>query len=218
MPTFIMTCIGYVCDKKTYNYVKTNTFGNENQLTEQQKMLLHIPLNAVKSSLLSFLPFFIIPLVRFFGDVSDLARFHGHVIVFCFIQGSRITIILTCLLKANQVNQVEVSREQAREERRKWENENSFKAKKARNNVALDRKRPSTNSMEQSVFRNKANLAEISRGQGREERRKWENEDFFKAKKTKSNVATNIIEQSDSRNKERRQILDPSLLKMIIDN
>ena len=72
--------------------------------------------------------------------------------------------------------------------------------------------------MEQSVFRNKANLAEISRGQGREERRKWENEDFFKAKKTKSNVATNIIEQSDSRNKERRQILDPSLLKMIIDN
>ena len=126
------------------------------------------------------------------------------------------------MLKANQVNQVEVSREQAREERRKWENENSFKAKKARRNVALDRNRPS-NSMEQSVFRNKANLAEMSRG--REERRKLENEDFFKAKKTKSNVAlsekkssTNNIGQSDSRNQDRRQILDPSLLKMIIDN
>ena len=168
----MMTCIGYICDKRTYNYVKTNSYGNENQLTEQQKMLLHIPLNAVKSSLLSFLPFFIIPVIRFFGDVSDLARFHGYVIVFCFIQGSRITIILTCLLKANRVNQVEMSREQAREERRKWEKENSFKAKKAKTNVALSEKRLSTNN----------------------------------------------IAQSDSRNKDGRQILDPSLLKMIIDN
>ena len=172
MPTFSMTCIGYLCDKQTYNYVKTNTFGNENQLTEQQKMLLHIPLNALKSSLLSFLPFFIIPLVRFFGDVSDLARFHGYVIIFCFIQGSRITIILTCLLKANKVNQVEMSREQAREERRKWENENSFKAKKTKSNIALSEKKPSTNK----------------------------------------------VEHSDSINKDKRQILDPSLLKMIMDN
>ena len=38
---------------------------------------------------------------------------------------------MTCLLNANKANQVEVSREQAREERRKWEQETSFKAKKA---------------------------------------------------------------------------------------
>ena len=172
MPIFIMTCIGYVCDKRTYNYVKANSFGNENQLTEQQKILLHIPLNAVKSSLLSFLPFFIIPIIRFFGDVSDLARFHGYIIVFCFIQGSRITIILTCLLKANKFNQVEMSREQAREERRKWENENSFKAKKATSNGTLGEKKTSSKN----------------------------------------------VEKSGRRNNERRQILDPSLLEMIIDN
>ena len=36
------------------------------------------------------------------------------------------------MLKANKVNQIELSREQAREERRKWEQETSFKAKKAK--------------------------------------------------------------------------------------
>ena len=65
----------------------------------------------------------------------------------------------------------------------------------------------------------------MSREQAREERRKWENENSFKAKKTKSNVAlsekkpsTNKVENSDSINKDRRQMLDPSLLKMIMDN
>ena len=65
----------------------------------------------------------------------------------------------------------------------------------------------------------------MSREQAREERRKWENENSFKAKKTKSNVAlsekkpsTNKVENSDSINKDRRQMLDPSLLQMIMDN
>ena len=65
-----------------------------------------------------------------------------------------------------------MSREQAREERRKWENENSFKAKRAKTNAALDEKKPSNNNMD----------------------------------------------QSHRINNERRQILDPSLLQVIIDN
>ena len=132
IPTFVLSFIGYHCDKKTFKHVKANTFGDQNQLTEHQKMLLRIPLNAIKASLISFLPYIIIPMVKYFGNVSDLTRFHCQIALFSFIQGSRIIIILTCLLKANKVNQIELSREQAREERRRWEQETSFKAKKAR--------------------------------------------------------------------------------------
>ena len=132
IPTFVLSFIGYHCDKKTFKHVKDNTFGDQTHLTEHQKMLLRIPLNAVKASLISFLPYIIIPMVKYFGNVSDLTRFHCHIALFSFIQGSRIIIILTCLLKANKVNQIELSREQAREERRKWEQETSFKAKKAK--------------------------------------------------------------------------------------
>ena len=132
IPTFVLSFIGYHCDKKTLKHVKDNTIGDQNHLTEHQKMLLRIPLNAIKTSLISFLPYIIIPMVKYFGNVSDLTRFHCHIALFSFIQGSRIIIILTCLLKANKVNQIELSREQAREERRKWEQETSFKAKKAK--------------------------------------------------------------------------------------
>ena len=123
IPTFVLSFIGYHCDKKTLKHVKDNTIGDQNHLTEHQKMLLRIPLNAIKTSLISFLPYIIIPMVKYFGNVSDLTRFHCHIALFSFIQGSRIIIILTCLLKANKVNQIELSREQAREERRKWEQE-----------------------------------------------------------------------------------------------
>ena len=62
--------------------------------------------------------------------------------MFCLIQGSRIVVILTCLLNANKVNQIELSREQAREERRKWEQETSFKAKKVLHQQAIASKTP----------------------------------------------------------------------------
>ena len=132
IPIFALSVIGCHCDKKTFKHVKANTFGDQSQLTEHQKMLLRIPLNAIKASLISFLPYLMIPMIKYFGDVSDLTRFHCHIALFSFIQGSRIIIILTCLLKANRVNQIELSREQAREDRRKWEQETSFKAKKAK--------------------------------------------------------------------------------------
>ena len=122
-PTLILSFIGYHCDRKTFQHVKVNSFGDQDQLTDHQKMLLSIPLNAIKASLISFLPYVIIPMVKYFGNVSDPTRFHCHVALFSFIQGSRIINILTCLLKANKVNQIELSREQAREERRKWEQE-----------------------------------------------------------------------------------------------
>ena len=63
--------------------------------------------------------------------------------MFCFAQGSRIVVILTCLLNANKANQVEVSRQQAREESRKWEQETSFKAKKALHQQAEEARKTS---------------------------------------------------------------------------
>ena len=69
IPTFVLSFIGYHCDKKIFKHVKDNTFGDQNHLTEHQKMLLRIPLNAIKASLISFLPYIIIPMVKYFDNV-----------------------------------------------------------------------------------------------------------------------------------------------------
>ena len=75
--TFSGTLIAFFCDRLTYLYVKENTFRrNQNQvgpsnhqhsiqaedqgLSDHQKELLKIPLNAVRISLMSFLPLMIL--------------------------------------------------------------------------------------------------------------------------------------------------------------
>ena len=74
LPPLIVSCIAHHCDKRTFNYVKDHSLrGNsiemtpnqreaehnlqEQELTDRQKELLKIPLNAIRMSLLSFLPF-----------------------------------------------------------------------------------------------------------------------------------------------------------------
>ena len=105
--------------ERTFEYVRTNTFGDQNQLTDYQKLLLHLPLNALRSPLVSFLPIIIVPFIRFIVDTSTVTN------------------------ECQQSPSSEVSREQAREERRKWEQETSFKAKKALHQQAEEARKTS---------------------------------------------------------------------------
>ena len=146
-PPLIVSCIAHHCDKTTFNYVKHHSLrGNsiemtsnqtgaehnpqEQELTDRQKELLKIPLNAIRMSLLSFLPFGVTVILKFLMmDFPDLFRVQIFVMLCCVLQGSRIVIILTCILKANKINQVEISQAEKRAQRQEWERTHSFRAK-----------------------------------------------------------------------------------------
>ena len=142
------TLIANVCDRLTYNYVKCNTFGrNQNQigpasgqpnieaadqeLSDQQKELLKIPLNAVRFSLITVLPLMFFAALRLLIN-DNLMRMTIILSFLCIMQGSRIVIILTCLHKATEANQAEISQAKRRADRQEWERLNSFKAKQLR--------------------------------------------------------------------------------------
>ena len=117
-PPLIVSCIAHHCDKTTFNYVKDHSLrGNsiemtsnqteakhnpqEQELTDHQKELLKIPLNAIRMSM-SFLPFGVTIILKFLMmDFPDLFRVQIFVMLCCVLQGSRIVIILTCILKAH---------------------------------------------------------------------------------------------------------------------
>ena len=124
IPVASTTFLAHNFDKSTYHYVKDNSFGaNSNQilpsmendqaipeLTDHQKELLKIPLNAVRVSLFYFAVIGIFLLIRLFmGQLSIWFRVVVVSTVFCILQGSRVIIILTCLHKANVLNQAELS-------------------------------------------------------------------------------------------------------------
>ena len=145
-PPLNVSCIAHHCDKTTFNYVKDHSLrGNsiemtsnqteakhnpqEQELTDHQKELLKIPLNAIRMSLLSFLPFGVTIILKFLMmDFPDLFRVQIFVMLCCVLQGSRIVIILTCILKANKINQVEISQAERRAQRQEWERTHSFRA------------------------------------------------------------------------------------------
>ena len=111
------TLIAHVCDRLTYTYVRDNTFArNPNQigptnhqnnlqaadqgLSDQQNELLKIPLNAVRISLLSFLPLMILLiLLLVIGDnvISPITKIQTGTMTISIIQSLKIIIILTCL-------------------------------------------------------------------------------------------------------------------------
>ena len=146
LPPLIVSCIAHHCDKTTFNYVKDHSLrGNsiemtlnqreaehnsqDQELTDRQKELLKIPLNAIRMSLLSFLPFGVTIILKFLMmDFPDLFRVQIFVMLCCVLQGSRIVIILTCILKANKINQVEISQAEKRAQRQEWERTHSFRA------------------------------------------------------------------------------------------
>ena len=152
LPVAMATIVAHRCDKSTYHYVRENSFGaNSNQilptmeqggnnqviqrqeLTEHQKELLKIPLNAVQVSLFHFAIIGIFLLIRLFvfmGQLSIMFRAVAVSSVFCMLQASRVVIILTCLHKANVLNQAELSRSERRAQRQEWERKHSFRAER----------------------------------------------------------------------------------------
>ena len=143
--------IANICDRLTYDYVKDNTFGGnqnqvgpanhqnkiqaaENELSDHQKELLKIPLNAVRISLLPILPIVFALILRFVigNNVTILVRLYIGLSLLCVVQVVRIVIVLTCLHKATEANQAEISQAKRRADLQEWERMNSFKAKQLR--------------------------------------------------------------------------------------
>ena len=113
----------------TFNQREAEHNTQEQELTDRQKELLKIPLNAIRMSMLSFLPFGVTIVLKFLMmDFPDLFRVQIFVMLCFVLQGSRIVIILTCILKANKINQVEISQAERRAQRQEWERTHSFRA------------------------------------------------------------------------------------------
>ena len=70
--------------------------------------------------------------------------------IICLIQSLKIIIILTCLHKATEANQAEISQAKRRADRQEWERLHSFKAKQLRqqaeNSAQAFEPEPSTSS------------------------------------------------------------------------
>ena len=112
-------------------------------LSDHQNELLKIPLNAVRTSMLSFLPFGTMIILRFvLINYSDFVRTQVFVTLICAMQGLRIVLILALLLKANQINQAEITQAQKRAKQQEWEKYHSFKAKKAREEASKNINEP----------------------------------------------------------------------------
>ena len=86
----------------------------------------------IEQSLLSFLPLMILPvLILIIGDniISPITKIQMGTMMICIIQSLKIIIILTCLHKATEANQAEISQAKRRADRQEWERLHSFKAK-----------------------------------------------------------------------------------------
>ena len=129
---------------------QNNIQAAENVLTDHQKELLKIPLNAVRISLLSILPLIFGLILKFvIGDnITGLVRLNITLLMLCMLQGVRIVIVLTCLHKATEANQAEISQAKRRADMQEWERMTSFKAKKLRqnNDTLSSQPQPSTSS------------------------------------------------------------------------
>ena len=132
---------------------QNNIRAAENELSDHQKELLKIPLNAVRISLLSILPLIFGLILKFvIGDnLTGLVRLNITLLMLCMLQGVRIVIVLTCLHKATEANQAEISQAKRRADMQEWERMTSFKAKQlcqqSQNNDTLSSQpQPSTSS------------------------------------------------------------------------
>ena len=153
LPVVFVTILAHKCDKLTYSHVKNNTMiGCSNQifpiqdgniqateeLTEYQREVLKIPLNAVKASLLSFSIFGFFGIMRILRGsyFSQMEILQVYPLAIGGLQGLRIVVILTCLHKANESNQAEISRSERKAQRQEWERTHSFRAERLHGNVS----------------------------------------------------------------------------------
>ena len=151
VPTGLLTIVAHICDKLTYEYVRTHTFlrsadrkmikpenhqesaEDQEPLSDHQNELLKIPLNAVRASMFSFGPIVMIIILRFMmKNFSGFARTEMFVTLICIMLGCRIVLTLSLILKATEANQAEISQAKKRAKNLEWEQYHSFKARKAR--------------------------------------------------------------------------------------
>ena len=147
LPMIFVTIIAHKCDKLTYNHVKDNIVkGHSNQifpiqegniqsteeLTEYQREVLKIPINAVKTSFLSFtvFGFFGITRILWGSYLTQMNILQVYTLAISSLQGLRIVVILTCLHKANELNQAELSQAERRAQRQEWERNHSFRGER----------------------------------------------------------------------------------------
>ena len=69
-------------------------------------------------------------------------RTEMFVTLICIMLGSRIVLTLSLLLKATEANQAEISQAKKRAKNLEWEQYHSFKARKAREQQALQNNEP----------------------------------------------------------------------------
>ena len=139
----LVSLVGHWFDTMTCQRIKDNSYGgnynqvqgfNDNQsssqeLTEHQKELLKIPITAKKVSLFSISPGIIVLAIKFVLGVDGIVRIHSFITLLSLQQSIRIVIILTCLLKANVANQLQLTAEERRQEMIEWERIHSFRYK-----------------------------------------------------------------------------------------
>ena len=122
----LVSLVGHWFDTMTCQRIKDNSYGgnynqvqgfNDNQsssqeLTEHQKELLKIPITAKKVSLFSISPGIIVLALKFVFGVDEIVRIHSFITLLSLQQSIRIVIILTCLLKANVANQLQLPKKE----------------------------------------------------------------------------------------------------------
>ena len=225
----LVSLVGHWFDNQTCEFVKENTFGgnsnqaqgfNDNQgLTEHQKELLKIPITAKRVSLFSILPGIIALVIKFVLGFDDIVRLHLLATLISIQQSLRIVIILTCLLKANEANQIQLTREERRQELIEWERTHSFRYQKNYQQArqALDQSLPGP-SFQSSKARN--TQQQVSSQQERKRQIldpalleqiiiDGTNEEPGKKMSTKSDPSSRTS---------RTQLLDPHLLGQILED
>ena len=71
------------------------------------------------------------PLARLAATfITQMGILQVYPLAICSLQGLRIIVILTCLHKANESNQAEISRSERRAQRQEWERTHSFRAER----------------------------------------------------------------------------------------
>ena len=170
IPFGILIClVGHWFDRQTYDFIKEHTYGgNANQeqgfadnqsspqgLTEHQKELLKIPLTAKRISLFSITPALMLIAMKLIWTDDHIVRLHLLWTIFAVLSCLRIIIILKCLLKANEANQVQMSAEERRLEMIKWERTHSYRFLKQQEEArqALESPLPGTSSQSSNTRR-----------------------------------------------------------------
>ena len=166
----LVSLVGHWFDTMTCQLIKDNSYGgnynqvqgfNDNQsssqeLTEHQKELLKIPITAKKVSLFSISPGIIVLAIKFVLGVDEIVRIHSFITLLSLQQSIRIVIILTCLLKANVANQLQLTAEERRQEMIEWERIHSFRYKENYKQArqALEQSLPGPSSQPSKVRNN----------------------------------------------------------------